>query len=324
MLLNIVFSYNRAMQLDYLLNTIVKRLDEIDFETVVLYHTTGKHNEGYEKLKQQYKNEPKIKFLKRKKFLFDPALLKFVREKKNYHFFLEKSLKNKKSDLFKSQLETLLRKSKHNFTMFNTDDGVFFKDFNLDIEILKAFKDNPTETSYRTYLGDNIEGFPSFVKRKGSHYEWDYYAEKKITHWTYPFSVDGTVYDTKNLLGILTKFVYHNPITLEENGVRYVMKNKLLKNGLSPIHSKLRGTIINRVSIDSHNPTIDISVDFLNEKFLEGFRLDLILNHSLKDVNMIPLEVALCRDTEKIVIYKMNDEGKEIQNRYGPEGSIKE
>jgi hypothetical protein len=40
MLLNIIFSYNRAMQVDYLLSTILKKIKIDDYETVILYHTT--------------------------------------------------------------------------------------------------------------------------------------------------------------------------------------------------------------------------------------------------------------------------------------------
>lgn len=323
MLLNIVFSYNRAMQLDYLLNTILEHLKSIDFETVIFYHTTGKHKLGYEKLMLKYTTLPQIKFIERKKAIFDPTFLQTFRSKSNIKFFLDKSLKNKNSDLFKFQLENFLRKSKHELVMFNTDDGVFTSDVSLTENLLNIFQNNPKETSYRMYIGDNIEGFPDFVNKINNHYEWDYYAEQKITHWTYPFSVDGTIYDTKNLLKILRKIAYHNPITLEENTVKYVMRNKLLKNGLGPLNSKLTGTILNRVSEDSQNPTVDISVDFLNDKYLDGFQLDLLLDKESNHVNMVPLKITLKRIDENIIVYEIDEEGQKTQNLYGEGGSKK-
>jgi len=121
MLLNIIFSYNRAMQLDYLLSTILKRIKINNYETVILYHTTGNHFLGYEKLIDKYKDYPNISFVERKEVWFDPAFFKTFNSRKNYDFFLEKNFRNKKGDNFKGLLQKLLRQSKHELVMFNTE-----------------------------------------------------------------------------------------------------------------------------------------------------------------------------------------------------------
>lgn len=324
MLLNIIFSYNRAMQVDYLLSTILKKIKIDDYETVILYHTTGHHHLGYKKLIEKYKNYPNIRFEERKEIWFDTAFLKTLTNKKNLKFFLEKNLKNKQGDNFKGLLQGMLRKTRHELVMFNTDDGVFYNDVFLDEEVLSEFKKDPENSSYRMYVGDNIEGFPDYIQKKGNHYEWDYYADKNITHWSYPFSVDGTIYNAKHLLKVLEKIPYHNPITLEENVFRHALQHKLFRKGMSPLQTKLVGTTLNRVSVETFNPTINISVDELNEKFIEGYTLHLGLPDHIDVVNIVPFEVSVVKGDEKVLLYSLDDDGKKIQNSYGIEGTKNE
>lgn len=324
MLLNIIFSYNRAMQVDYLLSTILKKIKIDDYETVILYHTTGHHHLGYKKLIEKYKNYPNIRFEERKEIWFDTAFLKTLTNKKNLKFFLEKNLKNKQGDNFKGLLQGMLRKTRHELVMFNTDDGVFYNDVFLDEQVLSEFKKDPENSSYRMYVGDNIEGFPDYIQKKGNHYEWDYYADKNITHWSYPFSVDGTIYNAKHLLKVLEKIPYHNPITLEENVFRHALQHKLFRKGMSPLQTKLVGTTLNRVSVETFNPTINISVDELNEKFIEGYTLHLGLPDHIDVVNIVPFEVSVVKGDEKVLLYSLDDDGKKIQNSYGIEGTKNE
>lgn len=321
MLLNIIFSYNRAMQVDYLLSTILKNLKIVEIDTVILYHTTGEHKIGYDRLIEKYRSFDNIKFIERKKAFVDISFFNTFYTKENIKFFLEKNLKNKNSDLFKSQLENLLRHTSCEFVMFNTDDGVYLNDIDLNKEVLSIFKKNPSEVSYRMYVGDNLNGFPNFVQKKNNHYEWDYYAEKKITHWTYPFSVDGTIYNTKVLKKVLKKIAYHNPITLEENGVKFIMKNHLFRKGLGPIKSNLIGTILNRVSTDSSNPTVNINVDYLNKKFIDGYSLKMIIPETITISAVIPIRVSIYKDDVEEIVYELDESGKTMQNSYGAQGS---
>ena len=69
-------------------------------------------------------------------------------------------------------------------------------------------KYNPKSVSYRLYVGKNLENFPTYVKRWGDYYLWDYFFDDKVTHWSYPFAVDGTIYNTKGILEILKNLTY--------------------------------------------------------------------------------------------------------------------
>lgn len=307
------------MQLDYLLQSILDKFKVSDYEIAVIYHTTGEHSKGYQLLIENYKKYNFIKFYERKEG-FDKGILPALNCRTHLRFFNKYHFKNKNRDNFKGLLENILKSTKQEFVMFNTDDGVFYRDFNISSEIQSLLRKNPATTSYRNYIGDNIEGFPEYVKRWGDNYLWDYYFDPKITHWSYPFAVDGTVYHTKGLLSILRNIAYHNPITLEENAVTYIKRNKLFGIGLSPLNSTMKGTILNRVSVDSFNPTLNISIELLNSKYLEGYKLKLLLNDDNK-VNVIPNKIYFTKEEKSELFYELESTGKKIQDSYTAGGS---
>lgn len=320
MVLNIIFSYNRAMQLDYLIKSVIARF-KIDYKLIVIYHTSGEHKKGYDLLKEKYAAFNNISFSERKKVLFDPAYINTFRSKEYRDFFLERNFMKKNSDNFKGLVQKEIKKSNCEFAMFNTDDGVFLEDIVIPEKVFEIIRKNPENASYRMYVGGNLDGHPSFVQKKEGYYEWDYYADKEIHHWTYPFSVDGTIYHSKGLLKHLKKIAYHNPVTLEENGFQYMRKKKLMKIGLSPIHSQLLLTKLNRVTVDTLNPTIHIKPEFLNEKFVDGYRLELSIPKIIHNCNIVPEEISLVKGDIRELIYKMDDAGKKVQSLLGIEGA---
>lgn len=320
MLLSIIFSYNRAMQLDYLLQSILDKFKVSDYEIAVIYHTTGEHSKGYQLLIENYKKYNFIKFYERKEG-FDKGILPALNCRTHLRFFNKYHFKNKNRDNFKGLLENILKTTKHEFVMFNTDDGVFYRDFEIKEDVQSMMRNNPTVASYRTYVGENLEDVPNYVQKWGKEYLWDYNFEKKTTHWSFPFAVDGTVYHTKGLLSILRNIAYHNPVTLEENAVIYIKRNKLFGIGISPTTSCLVCTKLNRVSVDSSNPTIHIKPDFLNEKYINGYRLELVLQDNISNANLVPDKVILVKNDSRETIYEIDDFGKLVQNNLGVEGA---
>ncbi|RTZ00899.1 hypothetical protein EKM02_07460 [Flavobacterium sp. RSP49] len=321
MVLNVIFSFNRAMQLDYLLTSILKNY-KIDYQILVIYHTSGEHDKGYELLIKKYKQYNNFSFVKRKPTLLDISCFFSIKNKTDFKFFLKHSrIFNRKSDNFKSLLEKSIQGSDCEFVMFNTDDGYFFDDLDVEEDVLTLIRNNPRNTSYRCYVGENLENFPSYVKRWGDNYLWDYFKDKNITHWSYNFAVDGTIYDRKTLLKILCKVPYHNPVSLETNVVGYCTKNKLFGIGLGPITSKVVGTLLNQVSKAVDNPTINIDTEILNNWYVKGFRLKLKLPQSIDKVNLVPEEVKIYNDIEEQILYILNDSGREIQRKFGIGGT---
>ena len=311
MVLNIIFSFNRAMQLDYFLNS---GLDRIKFptETVVLYHTTGEHGKGYKKLIEKYSNYPQIRFVERTPNKLS-TYLKFRLNKEQKEQYL-------KGDNFKPLLEQIMQESAHDFVMFNTDDGLWTDDAYFDDDIKNLIRYNPSSVTYRMYVGNNLNEFPDFVLKWGNYYLWDYYSKQKITHWTYPFAVDGTVYSRVYCLDMLKNVWYHNPVSLESSGVDHAMKWKLFGIGLSPEKSVLIGTKLNRVSTTTLNPTIHLSVENLNEKYMKDYLLEMHFP-KIANANLVPLEVNLVKENVRETIYRMDEFGIKVQENLGVEGA---
>ena len=315
MVLNIIFSFNRAMQLDYFLNSALERI-KFPTETVVVYHTTGEHKNGYKKLIEKYSNYPHIRFVERTPNKLS-TYLKFRLNKKQKQQYL-------KGDNFKPLLEKILRDSAHDFVMFNTDDGLWIRNVHISDEIFNMIKNNPSSVSYRMYVGDNLEELPAFVKKWNGIYLWDYYAEKRVTHWTYPFAIDGTVYSRSFISSLLCEIWCSGPVDLEDSGVNYIKKNKLLSIGMSPLSAALIGTVINRVSTTSFNPVIgDIGVDDLNNYFLNDYTLTYELPLLLNKVHYVPEKIFVVKENENFLLYNKDEEGKKIQNSFGIGGTIK-
>lgn len=320
MILNVIFSYNRAIQLDYLIQSVIKRFKS-DSKVVILYHTTGAHKQGYDLLKKKYAEQKNISFVERKNVIFDWAYFDALNNKKDWAFFKERNLFKKNGDNFKGALQKIIKKSGCEFVMFNTDDGVFFEDVVVPEEVFNIIRNNPENASYRLYVGNNLEGMPDYLEKKNNFYQWDYYKDTVIHHWSYPFSVDGTIYHSGGLLKHLKKMVYHNPVTLEENGFQYIRYRKLFSIGLSPLQSQLVATKLNRVSVDTLNPTIHIKPEFLNEKFLAGYTLELVIPENIDNANIVPSEIYLVSGDKKELIYSMDEQGKKVQGLLGIEGA---
>ncbi|SHE72398.1 hypothetical protein [Chryseobacterium vrystaatense] len=320
MILNVIFSFNRVMQLDYLLQSFLKRF-KTDSKVVILYHTTGAHKQGYDLLKKKYSGYKNISFVERKHVLFDLSYRHALNTKRDWEFFKERNLFKKNGDNFKGALQKIIRTSGCEFVMFNTDDSIFFEDVEIPDEILNIIRSNPENTSYRLYVGENLEGQPDYVEKKSNYYQWDYYADTNFHHWSYPFAVDGTIYHSEALLKHMKPMVYHNPVTLEHNGYSYIRYRKLFRTGMSPITSKLVATKLNRVSVDSLNPTLHIQPDFLNEKFVDGYTLDLVIPEHIDNSNIVPSEIYLIKGEIREQIYSMNEEGKKVQSLLGIEGA---
>lgn len=312
-MLIVIFSFNRAMQLDYLIKSIFAKVKIENFEIAVIFHYTGEHSKGYQKLQEKYANSEKVTFYERKPNFFNT---KFLYNFDNFKLLLKNVfLYKQKIDNFKYLLESILKTTNCDYIMFNTDDGFFYDDVEFPQNIKQMIADNPLQTSYRLYVGDNLDDFPNYLSNiEGLYYKWNYYERKELSHWTYPFAVDATIYHRKTIVEILRKVFYHNPITLESHGLRYVKRHKLLSVGLSPIASKTVGTTLNRVSTSTSNPTIHIDVDYLNQKYLQNFELELELPAKITNANLVPLTVYLTKDSERELIYTLDDKGKDVQN----------
>ena len=295
MLQNIVFSYNRAMQLECFLDSFLKHFKNIHYQIAVVFHTSGAHSEGYKLLRKKYRNNEKLRFYERKEaryyllkilpLLFKPTNL--------YHYFKFKYLR-KNVDDFKFLVEDIIRRSKAEFVMFSTDDTYYDNDVVLNELIQNKIKNEPDQQSYRLFLGKNIfQEYNPKIQEQNDIILWNYYENNKIKGWGYPFTVDGTIYDSKVILKVLKKLIYHMPATLESYVATFATKRRLFSKGICPKTSCLSNIWINRVQKIGFHKSADIDVEFLNRRFLEGYKIEYQYSKPVKEWGFIPENVIL-------------------------------
>lgn len=304
MLLNIVFSYNRAMQLDRFLDSFIQHMKYPEYKIAIVYHTTGNHEMGYKKIIEKFESNEDIKFYERspvKNYFFKIApLLVYPR---NLYRFIKYDFLRKIVDNFKFLVENTIEKSGCEFLMFSTDDTVYDADVYLDNNIFEMIREKRKHASYRLCLGKNI----NFGDLKNGHQQeelihWNYYENKEIKNWDYPFIVDGTIYHCGTILSILKKILYHMPSTLESFVNTYVIKKKLFSSGMCPLISCLTNVWLNRVQTLGNHTSLNIDVDLLNQKYLEGYTIVYEYEKPVRDWGIIPDKVFLKKSNNKIIL----------------------
>ncbi len=298
-LIVVLFSYNRAMQLDYTLRMLFTNLCGDRLETAVVFHTSGNHTKGYEVLRKEF--EPRgVRFLERgpsNSFFIDvlPRLFNI----RNLYRYLKYPYLRRNRDNFKALCEYALVSSSCEFASFLTDDSVFFEKQVIGEEIYELIRENPSQRSFRCYVGGNHADAPATLKSEGKFLTWNYYDSEMYNHWAYPFSVDATIYDKHELLNILKPTLYHMPSTLEAFLVSNVRARRLFSIGFSPQRSTMVGVMLNRVQKLVDNKSGKYDPDMLNEYYLKGYRLEPVLPEV--DINaIVPREILLRKGDETI------------------------
>ena len=191
------------------------------------------------------------------------------------------------------------------YVMFSTDDTVYDKKVELPDDVLLKIDSNPTAYSYRLCLGKNInyEKVPN-IKFENGLLHWNYYDSLNIEGWRYPFIVDATIYNKKVILKLLKGLIYHMPATLESYVNTKVVKKKMFSKGMAPEYSYLTNIWLNRVQVLGFHNSINIDVDFLNQKYLSGYKIKYIYDRPVNKWGIEPKKVILVRGKEKEVIYE--------------------
>ena len=183
----VVFSRDRALQLEALLRSIEKYSESI-FDVYIQYSCSFNHCKSYNELVNRYINNRNFKF---------------VRE-----------------NSFPISLLGLLKTINTQFMFFLVDDQVFVKPFNMD-KVMSNMKSN---TFFSLRLGKTITDFGIFERKLMPKYniqpdylEWSWKQNKDQKDWGYQFSVDGTVYRTLDVLRSASSIPFKAPNSFEDN-----------------------------------------------------------------------------------------------------------
>ena len=296
----IVFSFNRALQLDALLSSIQRHWSKTEHQLAVLYNTSNdEYQAGYDMLKQKY---PKCLFVKE-------TVGKHRYPYREYlsFFNLTKLIKYKhcrwqKSD-FKRLLTEIVCQTTCKQIMFLTDDSLFIRDVEISNDILNWIEKKPEQNSFSLRLGYEVnKPLKKLPESTNGCITWNYSDYKEYKNWGYPFSVDGHIYSKKFVKPLLRKIVFNNPSTLEAHLYDYSAKHHLLNHGKAYTAPSLLSYPINMVQTVADNESLSISTKELNDYFLNGYSLDYPIPELITAFQQYPNELSLHKGCKNVTI----------------------
>jgi GR25 family glycosyltransferase involved in LPS biosynthesis len=243
----IIFSKDRAFQLDALLQSITLFAPIFDKINILYKASDEEYKKGYEVLKLKH---PSINWVSEQSFKPD--------------------LCNKCMDL------------KSKFTCFLVDDNVFYKPVPVSkSEILQLMDRETACFSLRlgfncTYSHPSDKHFKlkSYTKPTRETLQWIWATEE--VDFNYPLSLDGHIFKTDTLFSLLKKTEFKNPNSLEDRLQKH--KKSMQKHMRSFDRSVLLGMPVNKVNTSYENrfgTSFFYMERDLNDKFLKGERMDL-------------------------------------------------
>lgn len=239
----IVFSKDRACQLEALLRSMERFFGHPRRTTVLYTASSQAYERGYGLLREDYKS---------------------VTWRREAEF---------KTDLLRLVEEASGRQSRH--VMFLVDDIVFVRPFTGE-QVINLLDDDDGVLAYSLRLGDRIRychprqmptSPPEFLD--GRRWTW---RNAHPGYWNYPMSVDGNIYRLSDIGGTLTKIDFRNPNTLETRMADQPIDRPYLACSSSPY---LVNLALNLVQDVFRNPHGDYSAESLNKAFLDGLAIDI-------------------------------------------------
>jgi hypothetical protein len=247
----IIFSKDRACQLDVLLNSMREHLKYNSIDYTVLYTTSSDSFADAYSILQKIHSEH-IRWLRECSFKSD--LIQFVQSMPDQYP-----------------------------VMFLVDDDVFFRPVDIG-KILQKFTESHLFVSLRVDRRYKRYDAPKFCTRD-SIIEWNWkYCRKSLSTWHYPFSVDGNIFNSTVIKKILNEIDFKAPNTLEASMHNYRNKKWIrnMNRAIAPAEAVLFNNPMNKVQLEGETWHQNITAEFLNETFLSGQRIEYLkLNSSV-------------------------------------------
>lgn len=261
----VIFSRNRAMQLDALLESI-ERYSKTKFDIIVQYSYSPNHQKSYEEVEKKY---PYVKFWQ--------------------------------ETTVNATLKDILKSIKSKYMFYLVDDQVFTGTFDVTETI--PFVDNNSFFSMR--LGKNVTNlgvkdiplYPKY-KEEGKFLHWKFADNVGQHGWHYKFSVDGHIYRTIDILRCTMSIPFKAPNSYEAN-MNSVIFFKIAKHGSAFSQPVVVNLIINASREEAAYENCvggEFSADDMLKLREEGKSLDLVAiakmdfnctHFIVKDINCI-------------------------------------
>lgn len=245
----VVFSYDRPLQLHALLESIHRYMTGYH-QIFVIYKTSEySYDVGFEILKQSF---PAVQFIRQANGAND----------------------------FQSILIDVLKKASP-YIAFSVDDIVVKDSANIEDAVSFLEKTEAYCFSLRLgehinycYMGDYPVKVPDHVHVSPEVLGWQINSARG--DWTYPNSLDMTIYHRDSLLRDFSKITFSNPNELEIAWNKAMPKRKLRQIiGLSYHKSKALNLPLNQVFISDNRNSNLYQKEELLQKYLDGIRIDI-------------------------------------------------
>ncbi|OYQ62785.1 hypothetical protein B9G53_20345 [Pseudanabaena sp. SR411] len=294
----IIFSKNRACQLELLLRSLKIYLQDWQFYSVnIIYsYSNNDYEQGYEIVKKQF---PSFNY-------FPESQDQFVAD----------SFKNLVLECFKNNQP---------YTTFLVDDLVFKSFVDLTDVTFQTFANDPSILCLSLRLSPQIKYcYTSNVFSPPPSFDtsliWNWQKQPKNSDWGYPMSLDGHIFRTTEIQDlIISNQSFNNPNTLE---TQLALRPLSSPQMICYPDSKIVNIPANKVQNIYSNRHAQISdLSDLNQHFLNGYRLSLKPILDTKNISVhqeIPLHffnpfqknssisiAILCRNDVSRLIYQI-------------------
>lgn len=255
----IIPSFDRACQLELLLFSLRKNIKDYNniYSTVLYRASSASFAEGYQQVIKEY---PEVTFI------------------------LEENFDRQ----IKDQLAFC------GFVGFLTDDCIFYREYRPTIkDTLDLIWDDTLCFSWRLGLNTTTQyyvtweqqpsleqlGYGCFGDYSKDEYfiKWNWKVRPPQTNYGYPFSWDGHIYFGNELYTICKDWDFHNPRSFESQMVAPSVKDKFKKNMVAGSLGHIFVNTINCCQQEKIPAGLRhrYSLEELNNKFLDGYRIDL-------------------------------------------------
>ena len=237
----IIFSRDRGAQLELLLRSMKIHFNEWKTSKINILYTYSNNlfNEGYKITKKLHPE---------------------------FNYKLEKN--------FKNDLIPLIDKNKK-FSVFFVDDIIFKEDFSLFDDKIKILENDKNILCLSLRLHPHLTYcYPARVKMvnpkpdENNKFNWI----NKTGDYSYPMSLDGSIFRTNEILPILLHLNYNNPNTLESRMASNPIQKPFM---LMYEKSKIINNPANKVQTFNENIHGNISAEFINNQYLNGKKISL-------------------------------------------------
>lgn len=246
----VIFSKDRPCQLDTLLRSLNGHLN-VDHDLTVLFsYVNEEYKSGYDIVINRFSN------------------VSFVKEVNFYDDTLRLSL-DEKYTCFLWLVDDCIMKNDftHDFTLerFLNDDAVGV--YNLRL--------TPTVSFMTDWSDDVARPFPEF----GSDNTWEW--RKAIdTDWSYPMTMDGHMYKTKDMVSYLKNLTFGPPPSMDSTMHQTPLNRPLM---ICNSQQKILGIVPNRVQTGSPNRFGYITTKEMNDLWVSGKQINLDCLYKLNE-----------------------------------------